>query len=54
MTAQTVRDLAAEAFADAIDILSLIETLETLGNTSAAVAAVNATHTDAVVMCVYS
>ena len=28
MTAQMVRDIAAEAFADAIDICSIIETLE--------------------------
>jgi hypothetical protein len=52
MTAQTVRDIAAQAFADAIDILSIIETLEA-GNKPAAVAAVNAAHTDAVAQCVY-
>ena len=52
MTAQTVRDIAAEAFADAIDILSIIETLEA-GNTPAAVAVVNAARTDAVAQCVY-
>jgi hypothetical protein len=52
MTAQTVRDIAVEGFADAIDILSLIETLEA-GNTAEAVAAVNAAKTDAVAQCVY-
>ena len=45
MTVQIVRDIAAEAFADAIDMLSIIETLEA-GNTPAAVAAVNARGTD--------
>jgi hypothetical protein len=52
MTVQMVRDIAAEGFTDAIDILSIIETLEA-GNTPAAVAAVNAAHTDAVAKCVY-
>jgi hypothetical protein len=52
MTVQMVRDIAAEGFVDAIDILSIIETLEA-GNTPAAVAAVNAAHTDAVARCVY-
>jgi hypothetical protein len=52
MMAQMVRDIAAEAFADAIDILSIIGTLEA-GNTPAAVAAVNAARTDAVAQCVY-
>ena len=52
MTVQMVRDIAAQAFADAIDILSIIETLEA-GNAPAAVAAVNAAQTDAVVQCVY-
>jgi AbiU2 len=52
MTAQTVRDIAAEAFADAIDVLSIIETLEA-GNAPAAVAVVNAARTDAVAQCVF-
>jgi hypothetical protein len=52
MKAQMVREIAAEAFADAIDVLSIIETLEA-GNTPAAVAAVNAARTDAVAQCVY-
>lgn len=52
MTAQLVRDIASEAFADAIDALSIIETLEA-GNDPAAVAAVNSAQTDAVAMCVY-
>jgi hypothetical protein len=52
MTVQMVRNIAAEAFADAIDVLSIIETLEA-GNTSATVAAVNAARTDAVAQCVY-
>lgn len=52
MTAQLVRDIAADAFRDAIDILSIIETLEA-GNTSAAVAAVNTAGTAAVAQCVY-
>ena len=52
MTAQMVRDIAAEAFGDAIDILQMIETLEA-GNTSAAVAAVNAAGTYAVAQCIY-
>jgi len=52
MTAQTVRDIAADGFRDAIDILSIIETLEA-SNTPAAVAAVNAAGTNAVAQCVY-
>jgi hypothetical protein len=52
MTAKMVRDISAEAFADAIDMLSIIETLEA-GNTPAAVAAVNAAGTDAVAQCIY-
>jgi hypothetical protein len=52
MTAQLARDIAGGAFRDAIDILSIIETLEA-GNTPAAVAAVNAAGTDAVAQCVY-
>jgi hypothetical protein len=47
-----VREIATEAFVDAIDILSIIETLEA-GNTSAAVAAANAAGTDKVAKCVY-
>jgi hypothetical protein len=52
MTVQMVRTIAAEAFADAIDVLSIIETLEA-GNTPATIAAVNAARTDAVAQCVY-
>ena len=52
MTAQEIRNIAAEAFADAIDTLSIIETLEA-GNAPAVVAAVNAAGTDAVTACVY-
>lgn len=52
MTALTVRDLAMEAFADAIDMLSVIEIIEA-GNAPVAVKAVNAAKTDGVVMCIY-
>ena len=52
MTRQLVLDLSTEAFADAIDMLSIIETLEA-GNTPAAVAAVRAAKTDAVAVCIY-
>jgi hypothetical protein len=52
MTAEMVRNIAAEAFADSIDVLSIIETLEA-ENTPAAVAAINAARTDAVAQCVY-
>jgi hypothetical protein len=52
MTAQMVREIAAEAFSDAIDVLSIVETLDA-GNAPAAVAAVNAARTDAVAKCVY-
>jgi AbiU2 len=52
MTAQLVRNIASEAFADAIDVLRIVETLEA-GNDPAAVAAVNAAQTDAVARCVY-
>ncbi len=52
MTAQLVRDIAMDAFRDAIDILSIIETLEA-GNTPSAVAAVNAAGTAAVAECIY-
>ncbi len=52
MTAKDVRDIAAQGFADAIDVLFIIETLEA-GNAPAAVAAINAAHTDAVANCVY-
>jgi hypothetical protein len=52
MTAQMVREIAADAFSDAIDILSIIETLET-GNAPAAVVAVNSARTDEVAKCVY-
>jgi hypothetical protein len=52
MAAQVVREIAAEAFTDAIDMLSIIETLDA-GNTLASVAAVNSAGADAVAMCVY-
>ena len=52
MTVQLVRDIAAVAFRDAIDVLQVIETLEA-GNAPSAVAAVNAAGTDAVAECVY-
>lgn len=52
MTEQLVRDIAAGAFRDAIDVLQIIETLEA-GNAPSAVAAVNAAGTDAVAECVY-
>jgi hypothetical protein len=52
MTAEMVRNIAAGAFADSIDVLSIIETLEA-GNTPATVAAINAARTDAVAQCVY-
>jgi hypothetical protein len=52
MSAQMVCNIAAEAFTDAIDMLSIIETLDA-GNTPASVAAVNSARTDAVAMCVY-
>jgi hypothetical protein len=52
MTAQLIREIAKEAFADAIDVLSIVETLEA-GNDPAAVAAVNTARTDAVAKCVY-
>jgi hypothetical protein len=52
MTAQMLLDIGREAFADAIDVLSIIETIEA-GNTPAAVKAVQAARTDQVVHCVY-
>ena len=52
MSAQMVRSIAVEAFADAIDVLSIIETLEA-GNTPATVAAVNEAGIDAVARCAY-
>ena len=52
MTIELVRKIAADAFGDAIDILSIIETLQA-GNTPAAIAAVNTAGTDAVAECVY-
>jgi hypothetical protein len=52
MTERLVRDIAAGAFRDAIDVLSIIETLEA-GNTPSAVAAVNAASTATVAECVY-
>ena len=52
MSAQVVREIAAAAFADAIDMLAIIETLEA-GNTPDAVAAARSTRTDQVVKCVY-
>jgi hypothetical protein len=52
MTAELVRTIAIEAFTDAIDILSLIETLEA-GNSPAVVARINAAGTDAVAHCIY-
>jgi hypothetical protein len=53
MTAQVVRDIAKEAFADAIEMLAIIETLEA-GNEPAVIAAVNSARTDAVVMYIYA
>jgi hypothetical protein len=47
-----VQRIAADGFTDAIDALSVIETLEA-GNTLAAVAVVNTAHTDAVAQCIY-
>jgi hypothetical protein len=52
MTAQMVLDISAESFNDAIDVLSIIETIEA-GNAPTAIAAVNAARTDAVAQCVY-
>jgi hypothetical protein len=52
MTVQMVCEIAKEAFADAIDMLSIIDTLDA-GNAPAAVAAVNSAGTDAVAQCVY-
>jgi hypothetical protein len=52
MSAQVVREIAAASFADAIEMLSIIETLEA-GNAPASVAAVNSARTDAVAKCVY-
>ena len=52
MTAQIVRKIALGAFSDAIDILSLIETLEA-GNSPEAVSRINAAGTDAVLHCIY-
>src|SRR5437764_4832138 len=52
MTEQTFFFQAEDGIRDAIDILSIIETLEA-SNTPAAVAAVNAAGTNAVAQCVY-
>jgi len=52
MSAQLVRDIAADAFTDAIDMLSIVDTLES-GNTPVAVAVVRTAQTDAVVECIY-
>jgi hypothetical protein len=52
MTVRMVREIAKQAWVDAIEVHLIIETLEA-GNTSAAVAAVNAAGTDAVAKCVY-
>ena len=52
MTAQLVRDIAADALTDAIDMLSIVDTLES-GNASVAVAAVRAAKTEAVAECIY-
>ena len=52
MTAQILRKIALGAFSDAIDILSLIETLEA-GNSPEAVSRINAAGTDAVLHCIY-
>jgi hypothetical protein len=52
MTAQMVRNIAKDAWVDAIEILKLVEILET-GNTSVAVAAIDAAGTDDVVQCIY-
>jgi hypothetical protein len=51
MSALLVRDIAKEAFADAVEMLSIIETLEA-GNEPATIAAVNAARTGAVAMYV--
>ena len=48
MSVQLVREIAKDAFADAIEMLSIIETLEA-GNAPAVVAAVNSAKTGAVV-----
>jgi len=47
-----VRDIAAESFGAAMDILFVIETIEA-GNAPSAVVAVNSAGTDAVAHCVY-
>jgi AbiU2 len=52
MTEQLVRDIAADALTDAIDMLEIIETLES-GNAPVALAAVRAAKTDRVAECIY-
>ena len=52
MTAKTVCDIASQAFADAIDICQLIETLEALNSTEA-IERINAAGTAAVAECIY-
>jgi AbiU2 len=52
MTAEKVREIAAAAFLDAIDVQFIIETLET-GNTPLVAAAVQTVRTDKVVQCIY-
>jgi hypothetical protein len=52
MTAEKVREIAAAAFLDAIDVQIIIETLET-GNTPLVAAAVQTVRTDKVVQCIY-
>jgi hypothetical protein len=52
MSAQVVCEIAMASFGDAIDMLSIMETLEA-GNAPASVAAVNSARTDAVAKCVY-
>ena len=49
MSARVVREIAKEAFADATEMFSIIETLEA-GNEPAVIAAVNSARTGAVVM----
>ncbi|KRR11528.1 hypothetical protein CP49_18000 [Bradyrhizobium valentinum] len=51
MSAQIVREVAKEAFADAVEMLAIIETLEA-GNEPAVIAAVNSARTGAVAMYV--
>ena len=50
MSAQVVREIAVAAFADAIDMLAIMQTLEA-GNAPVAVA--RSARTDQVVKCIY-